>query len=120
MKQFFRFICKWQPATNVTGERSARGGGLVTPISMRTGRSVLRSKGSTSTLPNSKLNEDASDSLKLACDAKREASKLGFTLFAKNLMEAGLMARNIINHACRLYGKSILEQLILDFINQGT
>lgn len=94
VQQFYRFACKWKSDPGVTA-----------PSEMKTGRST---DGDIS-IPRHGIKSTKEEFSKAA---KKETSRLGFGYFAKDLIDTGNVARNVISLGCKNYGHDILEKLL--------
>jgi hypothetical protein len=97
---FFRFACRWKPDTSPSDGNAA-------PPEMRTGRSALASGDDASSRHGIESTKE-----KFLRAAKREASRLGFSDFSADLIDAGNEARAIVNLGCVNYDRDILERFL--------
>ena len=106
VRSFFRFACKYRP--NATSSSSSSPVAAVIP-DMRTGiyADKMRSHEVPSTLGGMKsMNED------FVLAASKEASRLGFSFIASDLINAANEARGIITLMCTNYGQDIIDRFM--------
>ncbi|KAL7554655.1 hypothetical protein ACHAWF_018155 [Thalassiosira exigua] len=96
VRSFFRFACRWRPDSSNTG--------AVAPSKMKTGRPMF-STGDSASVPQSTKGE-------FMKAARRETSRLGFSHFGHDLVEAAHDARLIATLLCVNYGKDILSRFL--------
>ena len=75
---------------------------------MKTGRSVLKSEDNVAPRHGIKSTKE-----EFSAAAKKEASRLGFTNFASDLILVGNEARSIVSLACANYGTDILDRFLI-------
>ncbi|KAL7513683.1 hypothetical protein ACHAXN_011016 [Cyclotella atomus] len=94
VRTYFSFACKWKPS------------GIFNPVEMKTGRSLLEVK------TGIKNNGIPSTKEEFQTAARREASRLGFSFFQGDLVDAGDVSRRIVGLACSIYGRDVLDRFL--------